>query len=214
MVLLDIEKAYDTVWVRGLIYKLITFKFPGYLIYFLHSYLTDRSFAVNISGSYSPTKLLPAGLPQGAVLSPILFTIYTADMPRPPHIHLALFADDTAIYAQSWRTDTISRRIANAVDRLISYFDRWRLKVNISKTDAILFTKRRPRNPTPIQLDGMDIPWSSEVTYLGLRLTSTLNYSAYIRTAAHKAIGNLVQVFPLLANDSTLSVATKMHIYI
>ena len=59
----------------------------------------------------------------------------------------------------------------------------------------------------------MDIPWSSEVTYLGLRLTSTLNYSAYIKTAAHKAIGNLVQLFLLLANDSTLSVATKLHIY-
>lgn len=120
---------------------------------------------------------------------------------------------DTAIYAQSWRTDTISRRLANAVDRLISYFDRWRLKVNIAKTDAILFTKRRPRNPTSIQLHGMDIPWSPAVTYLGLRLTSTLNYSAYIKTAAHKALGNLVQLFPLLANDSTLSVATKLHIY-
>jgi hypothetical protein len=39
--MLDVEKAYDTVWVRGLLYKLISFKFPVYLIKFLQSYLTD-----------------------------------------------------------------------------------------------------------------------------------------------------------------------------
>ena len=55
--------------------------------------------------SFPPKKPLTAGLPQGAVLSPILFTLYTADIPRPPHIQLALFAD-TAIFTQSWRPDT------------------------------------------------------------------------------------------------------------
>ena len=58
-----------------------------------------------------------------------------------------------------------------------------------------------------------DIPWSTQVNYLGLRLTTTLNYSSQIKRAAHTAIGNLVQLFPLLAKDSTLSVATKLHIF-
>jgi hypothetical protein len=141
MVLLDIEKAYGTIWVRGLIYKLITFDFLAYLILCLLSYLTHRSFSVTVSGYCSPTKHISAGLPQEAVLSSILFTIYTADIPRLPHIQLAVFADDTAIFTQSWRTDTITRRLTNAVDRLLSYFSRWRLKVNLSKTDAIIFTK-------------------------------------------------------------------------
>jgi hypothetical protein len=52
LVMLDVEKAYDTIWVRGILYKLINFKFPLYLIKFLQSHLTDRSFSVTISGFF------------------------------------------------------------------------------------------------------------------------------------------------------------------
>jgi hypothetical protein len=79
LVTLDLEKAYDTVWIKDLLFKLITFKFPTYLLTFLHSYLMHRSFSVELSGSSSPTKYPMAGLPQGAVLSPVPFSLYTAD---------------------------------------------------------------------------------------------------------------------------------------
>jgi hypothetical protein len=118
-----------------------------------------------------------------------------------------------AIFTQSWLPDTITRRLSQAVGRLLTYLSRWRLKVNIAKIEAIIFTTRRPNVPAPIRLEGMVIPWSAEVNYLGLRLTSTLNYSSQVKRAAHTAIGNLVQLFPLLAKDSTLSVTTKLHIY-
>jgi hypothetical protein len=77
LVLLDIEKAYDTIWVSGLIYKLINLGFPEYITLFLMSYLTQRTFSVTVSGYHSTPKHITAGLPQGAVLSPILFTIYS-----------------------------------------------------------------------------------------------------------------------------------------
>jgi hypothetical protein len=147
MVLLDIEKAYDTVWTHGLLYKLLTYNFPAYLITFLHSYLTDRSFTVVIDGTSSSPKTPLAGLPQGAVLSPFLFTLYISDIPRLPHVQLALYADDTAVFTQSWRPDTISRHLYLAVDQLLKYFTRWRLRVNINKTEAIIYTKRRPLPP-------------------------------------------------------------------
>ena len=51
------------------------------------------------------------------------------------------------------------------------------------------------------------------MNYLGLRLTTTLNYTAQVKRATHTAIGNLVQLFPLLAKDSTHSATTKLHIY-
>jgi hypothetical protein len=120
MVLLDIEKAYDTVWTRGLLSKLIKYNFSAYLIAFLHSYLKDRSFVVVVDEAPSSCRTQQAGLPQGAVLSPILFTLYISDIPRIPHVQLALYADDTALLTQSWRTDTISRRLNIAVDRIIS----------------------------------------------------------------------------------------------
>jgi hypothetical protein len=156
---------------------------------------------------------IKAGLPQGAVLSPILFIIYTADIQKIPHIQLALFADDTALYTQSWRIDTITRRLTDAVTRFHSYFPRWRLKVNPSKTDAIIFTKRRPHPNKHIVMEKVEVPWSQKVKYLGLHMTSTLNYLSHIQQVTQKAIGILVQLFPLLAKESTLSVGTKLQIY-
>jgi hypothetical protein len=86
MVSLDIEKAYDTVWINGLLYKLISYKIPTYLIYILKSFLTDRSFIVRLTDTLSAPKTTPSGLPQGAVLSTTLFAIYISDMPPPsPH---------------------------------------------------------------------------------------------------------------------------------
>jgi hypothetical protein len=60
----------------------------------------------------------------------------------------------------------------------------------------------------------MEIPWSADDKYLGVRLTITLiKYSAHVKRAAQTALGNLVHLFPLLAKDSTLSVNTNLRIY-
>jgi hypothetical protein len=146
-------------------------------LHFLHSHLSNRSFSVAVSDEHSPYKLITTGLPQGAVLSPILFTIYTADFPRTPHVHTAMYADDTAIYSQSWRIYTVSRRLSRAMDRIRHYCTRWRLKLNIEKTTATIFTKWRPSYPDSIQVEGIQMPWTRTVKYLGLELTSTLNYN-------------------------------------
>jgi hypothetical protein len=84
MVSLDIEKAYDTVWINRLLYKPISFKLPPYLIHILKAFLTDRSFTVRLADTFWTLKITSSGLPQGAVLSTTLFTIYISDMP-PPH---------------------------------------------------------------------------------------------------------------------------------
>jgi hypothetical protein len=144
MVSLDIEKAYDTVWINGLLYKLILFKLPTYLIFIIKGFLTDRSFTVRLTDAFSIPKNTPSGLPQGAVLSTTHFAIYISDIPHPPQTQLALYADDTALLTQSWRTDTIVRRLTHAMTLLHRYFTKWKLQVNIHKTMAILFTKRRP----------------------------------------------------------------------
>jgi len=113
MALLDFEKAYDTVWINGLLYKLIVLKVPEYLLFILRSYLEGSTYTVHIlvnDASYTP-RSPPAGLPQGAVLSTTLFTLYIAEIPHPPDTQLALHADDIAILSQSWRPDTITRRL-------------------------------------------------------------------------------------------------------
>ena len=87
---------------------------------------------------------MSAGLPQGAVLSTTLYAIYISDMPHPSNTQLTLYADDTALFTQSWRTDTIARQLTSAMDALHRYFTKWKLRVNVNNPEAIPFTKRRP----------------------------------------------------------------------
>ena len=83
----------------------------------------------------------------------------------------------------------------------------------MDKTEAILFTKRRPVQPPPLRLGGMTFPRTTEVKYLGLRLTSTLNYSPHIKCQIGNALGTLLKLFPLFGKDSTLTTSTKLLLY-
>jgi len=71
------EKAFDSVWHAGLIYKLFAiFNLPLYIVSLIHSYIQNRTFQVRIEERYSLPKHLCAGVPQGTVLSPQLYTLY------------------------------------------------------------------------------------------------------------------------------------------
>lgn len=83
LVLMNIEKAFDTIWYNGLIFKLFKFKFPIYLIKIIKSFLADRKFLVAIGNSKSCIKNIIAGLPQRSVLSPILYSIFISDFKKP-----------------------------------------------------------------------------------------------------------------------------------
>lgn len=82
LVNLDIEKAFDTVWIKGLLHKTIMFEFPKYIIKLLHSYLSNRRFNVVVGESNSVTHTMSNGLPEGSVSGPILFTIFISDIPK------------------------------------------------------------------------------------------------------------------------------------
>jgi hypothetical protein len=213
MALLDLEKAYDTVWITGLLYKLIVLKVPEYLLFNLRSYLEECTYTVHINDVRSTPIRPPAGLPQGAVLSTTLFSLYIADIPHPPDTQLALYADDIAIFSQSWRSETITRRLNSTISQLLRYFNKWKLRVNVSKTELILFTKRRPLNPQPLQLQNVTIPWSNTVKYLGILLDSKLLFTKHLQTVRHKATGTFLKIVPLLSRDSPLTIPNKIILY-
>ncbi|GBN39106.1 hypothetical protein AVEN_33733-1 [Araneus ventricosus] len=83
-------------WHNGLIYKLIQFKIPNYLI----NYLRNRTFRVKLNHTLSAFGNIKARTPQGSILRPLLYTIYTSDFPKTNQIMNCFFADDAAILAQ------------------------------------------------------------------------------------------------------------------
>ena len=95
-VFLDVSQAFDRVWHKGLLYKLKQF-LPAPYFLLIKSYLENRTFVVRQSNFFSSYYRIQAGVPQGSDLSPDLFNIYTADMPKSTNTTMALYADDTAI---------------------------------------------------------------------------------------------------------------------
>lgn len=216
MFLIDMEKAFDTVWHNGLLYKLSKFGAPIYLIKLIASFLRDRNFVVDVNGTKSTPKAMPAGLAQGSVLSPLLWTVFTSDLKTPPNCLASYYADDTAITSSAKQSNKIIKSLSNGLERLHSYFTKWRIKINHDKTQAILFKFNRSqrRNPTvPLMFNGTVIPLSKEVKYLGATIDEKINFNSNTDSCATKAMNGFKALYPIMHCRSKLSTSNKLTLY-
>lgn len=213
VMLFDIEKAFDTMWHNGLIYKMIQKKFPNYIIKFIISYLSNRIFTVQIKNSLSDEKIINCGVPQGSVLGPILYTLYISDITTTANTNLALYADDTAIYTCSHRLNTIKNRLTKNANRIQKHYSKWKIKLNSSKTEAILLTRRRPKIIPQIIFNNQPVPWADSVRYLGVKLDKKLNFNLHIKEVCNKANQVLCQLYPIFNKYNRLNIKNKSLIY-
>lgn len=171
MVLLDLSCAFDSVWHDGLLFKMHQALFPIYLTKMMQSFLKDRTFCVRVGKAFSSVQQIPAGVPQGAVLSAISFNIYTNDVPQSNATEIAQYADDIAISKTAKRADSVKKACQDTVKSFSRYFKRWKLKLNHSKSEAAFFTKRTAQRAYPkhnIVINGHQVPWKNVVRYLGV----------------------------------------------
>lgn len=216
MVLLDIEKAFDSIWHDGLIFKLIKLKLPTFLIRMINEFIRNRKFNVHVNSAKSVDINMPAGLAQGTCISPILYLLFIADMPKPKSTELALYADDTAAYTSSKQSVTIIKRLANALQCLEHYFKKWKIQINANKTQAILFpfdNKRRRIPLTQLKHNSQTIELQKSVNYLGIHFDTKLTFNTHISIAIEKANKCFRALYPMLAPRSRLSTANKLMIY-
>lgn len=114
-VFLDVKQAFDRVWHPGLAYKLkMILPAPYYLV--LKSFLEQRSFYVRVNEETSDINFVGAGIPQGSVLGPVLYTIYTSDLPVSDEVTTATYADDTALLVSNESPVNASNILQNHLD--------------------------------------------------------------------------------------------------
>jgi hypothetical protein len=176
-ILLDVEKAFDTVWHQGLIYKIAqTQIIPNTYTNLISNYLKNRQLLVQIKGQNSNTFTPLAGVPQGAILSPLIFNIYVNDMNNiinRPYQHIHQFADDTCLFTQHISTERANNYAQELVNNMVDWCKKWGIKINPNKTQLILFQptpKRKQLEKIHIQINGTNIQHTPTVKLLGLTL--------------------------------------------
>jgi len=131
-VFLDLSSAYDTVWTRGLLLKMVKIVKCKATLLFLEKMITNQKFRVTHGGTTSRYKILQNGLSQGAFLSTMLFNIYITDITDTVSRKF-LYADDVALVATQATSFEEIENVLNAdLVKVQKYFQKWHLKLYFS----------------------------------------------------------------------------------
>lgn len=208
---IDISQAFDKVWHKGLLYKLKrALPHPAYVL--LKSYLTDRTFQVKFQETHTTLYNIQSGVPQGSILGPILYSIFTADLPLTDQTMTATYADDTAILASDVNPSIASYKLQNHLNKLETWLKRWRIKANETKSTHVTFTLKRENCPA-VTLNEKQIPQGDTAKYLGIHLDKRLTWKTHI-TNKRKQLGlRFHKMYWMLGKQSQMTIDNKLLLY-
>ena len=180
MILIDLQKAFDTIDHKILLDKLVYIGFSKNAIEWFKSYISNRSFIVNVENEYSVPGPLMCGVPQGSILGPLLFLLYVNDMPQAIQCDLLLYADDSVLIFSHKDIDVINEQLNKDFNSLCDWFVDNKLSIHFGedKTKTILFaskTKIKKLKKLDINHGDINIKQHSKVTYLGCILDEDLS---------------------------------------
>ena len=211
----DLKKAFDRVWHRGLLAKLRAAGITGQAYAWFSSFLSSRQQATVVDGSMSEFSALHAGVPQGAILSPLLFSIYVNDVPSCNSTggSTNLFADDTSLFTVDQDVSTLSTKMQSCVDSLSAWFDRWLLTVNTAKSAVMVIrSKRKPPVSLSVSIKGCVLPQTPFHRHLGLVVNDTLTWSTHVDSIVSKASSRIGLLRRLKCSTSPL-VVRDLYLY-
>ena len=198
--MIDISKAFDRVWHKGLLAKLPMFSLYHALINWIGSFLSDRSIAIRVDGFLSNLHSINAGVPQGSVISPVLFILFINDLLTSTSSSIHSFADDTLITSSfsfnpndHASTDIQLHRSISAsfLSNDLTVIEKWGkdnlVSFNQSKTKQAVISRKRSQNFPAVLMNSDELDTSASFTQLGLSLSSNLTWKTHIHSLAKHA---------------------------
>ena len=165
IILLDLSKAFDSVSHPILLRKLSSVGASSQTVKWFDSYLTERSQSVRIGSSLSSPQKITHGVPQGAILSPLLFCIYMNDLPLVPlECRLESYVDDSKVFMSFPISNmhTAQQHLEGDLRRVAEWCCDNQLLINPEKTKLLLVGTRQMLQRVPTNL---------ELTFLGKTIT-------------------------------------------
>ena len=141
MVLIDLQKAFDTIDHQILLKKMKYLGFSKNTITWFKSYLCERKFKISINTSYSSPASLLCGVPQGSTLGPLLLLHYINDLPQAIVSDSLLYTDDTCIVSQHKSEIEIEKQLIRDFSSVCDWFVDNKLSMHFGqgKTKSMLF---------------------------------------------------------------------------
>ena len=138
---MDVSKAFNKVWHNGLVAKLESLGIAGCLLAFLGDYLSERKQRVRLRGTLSLWLLTLAGVPQGSILGPLLYLIYTTDVAGLVECVIRLFADDTTMMSIAPTAAECVEKLQPSIDRVMDLAKDLTITMNPDKTKVMIISR-------------------------------------------------------------------------
>ena len=198
----DMEKAFDRVDRRLLFFRLQQYGINGRIYEIIKAIYTGNKSSVKVNDNMTDWYDVNCGVRQGDILSPLLFNLYINDLVvtiKKLNLGIAmgnltlgvlLYADDLAILAEN------ESDLQIMLNTLYTWCEKWKLRVNINKTNVIHFRAIRfPRSTVEIKYGECDVLYTSQYKYLGIYVDEYLKYDIGIKNlsdAGQRALGSII----------------------
>ena len=147
---IDFSAAFDSVKHLGILYKLCSVGIGGSVLSILTEFLSNRSQQVMVDGCRSQLVNVVSGVPQGSVLGPLLYLLYTSELFAILENKLIGYADDSTLMAvvpSPGVRVTVTESLISDLGRVSEWCDLWGMKLNASKTKTMIVSRSRTMHP-------------------------------------------------------------------